>query len=54
MPSKLDKCVEKVKKKIDEAKIKKYYRCDAQGNPNPKGKKRCKTSAHAICKESLK
>jgi len=54
MPSKLDRCVKSVQKKIDQAKIGKTYKCDAQGNPNPRGRKRCKTSAYAICKAKLK
>ena len=54
MPKKLDRCVKAVKKKIKQAKIGKTYKCDAKGNPNPRGRKRCKTSAWAICKAKLK
>lgn len=49
MPKKYDRCVAKVKKKIAKAKIGKTYKCDINGKPNPRGKKRCKTSAYAIC-----
>ena len=53
MPKKLDDCVREVKKKIKKGDIKKTYKCDAKGNPNQRGKHRCKTSAWAICKASL-
>ena len=54
MPAKLDKCVKAVKSKIKKAKIGKTYKCDAQGKPNPRGRKRCKTSAWAICKAKIR
>jgi len=54
MPKKFDNCVKSVQKKIDQSKIGKTYKCDSKGNPNPRGKKRCKTSSYAICKASLK
>lgn len=49
MPKKYDSCIKKVKSKIKRAKIGKTYKCDSKGNPNPRGKKRCKTSAYKIC-----
>lgn len=49
--SKYDKCIRKVSSKIKKSKIKKYYRCDSKGNPNPRGRKRCKSSVYKICSE---
>lgn len=54
MPKKLDDCVKAVKQKIKKREIKKTYKCDSKGNPNKRGKKKCKTNAYAICKASLK
>ena len=48
MPQKYD-CVRDVKKKIKSGKFKKNFRCDSLGNPNKRGKKRCKSNAHVIC-----
>ncbi|MCX6748687.1 MAG: hypothetical protein NT076_03710 [Candidatus Pacearchaeota archaeon] len=53
MPKKLDKCVREVEKKISKAKKGKTYKCDSEGNPNPRGKHKCKTSAWAICQAKL-
>jgi len=54
MPIKLDKCVKSVNKKIKQSKIGKTYKCDSKGNPNKKGKHRCKTSSWAICKSRMR
>ena len=53
MPKKLDDCVKEVKKKISKGEIKKTYKCDSKGKSNPRGKKRCKTSAWGTCKASI-
>jgi len=45
MPKKLDRCFREVKKKIKQGKISKTYKC---------GRKRCKTSAYAICRAKIK
>jgi hypothetical protein len=48
MGKKYDDCVSDVKKKLKHGKMKKTFKCDSEGNPNKRGKKRCKSEAHAI------
>lgn len=54
MPKKLDKCVKAIKNKIKSGMLKKTYNCDSKGNPNKKGKHKCKTNPWAICKAGIK
>jgi len=49
MPKKFDNCINAVNNKINKGKIKKTFRCDSKGNPNTKGKKKCKTNPYKIC-----
>ena len=49
MSKSYDSCVKQVQEKIDQAKVGKTYKCDSKGNPNKRGKKRCKSNAHKIC-----
>lgn len=49
MGKKYDSCVKQVKSKIRRGEISKTFRCDSKGKPNPRGRKRCKANAHAIC-----
>jgi len=44
MGKKYDACVRQVKRKM-----KKTYKCDSEGNPNKRGRHRCRSNPHAIC-----
>lgn len=49
MVTKFERCKKEVKKKIKSGKIKKTFKCDAQGKPNKRGRSKCKTNEFAIC-----
>ena len=49
MPKKYDRCVRDVRRKIKSGKMKKTFKCNAEGKPSSRGTKRCKSNPYAIC-----